>query len=58
VWCEPAVPEQLLPLDAEGFHFAGARLTVQVDKNGWQIDGLPAGFELVREPRPAVEGIE
>jgi glycogen debranching enzyme len=62
VWCDPAVPEQLLPLRAEGLHIGGARVSVQVDQSGWEISGLPEGLEVVRKPRPAVvltrEGIK
>jgi len=51
VWCEPAVPDRLLPLRVERLHLAGAKVTIEVDADRWRMDGLPGGVELIRAAR-------
>jgi glycogen debranching enzyme len=51
VWCEPAVPDELLPLSIQGVHVAGARVGVDVTESGWEMHGLPPGVELMERPR-------
>jgi glycogen debranching enzyme len=51
VWCEPAVPESLLPLRIDGLHLAGAKVTIDISKDGWRVDGLPEGIDLERSAR-------
>jgi glycogen debranching enzyme len=51
VWCDPAVPESLLPLTIQGVHLAGSRVDVEVTQQGWRMVGLPAGIELLEHPR-------
>ncbi len=51
VWCDPAVPPQLLPLSIDGVHLAGAKVRLEVDTHGWRLSGLPEGVELIRSAR-------
>ncbi len=51
VWCDPAVPAQLLPLRVTRVHLAGASVSLEVTRDGWRLDGLPEGIELLRSPR-------
>jgi glycogen debranching enzyme len=51
LWCEPAVPEELLPLRIDGVHLAGARVRIDVTRDGWDVLGLPEGIQLERAPR-------
>jgi glycogen debranching enzyme len=51
VWCEPAVPDEFLPLRVDRLSVAAARVSVTVRRDGWGIDGLPDGVRLVRAAR-------
>src|SRR5215467_6433001 len=51
LWCDPAIPARFLPLHIESLHVAGARVSVDVSRRGWRVDGLPPGLELIRRPR-------
>jgi glycogen debranching enzyme len=51
LWCAPAVPDRYLPLRIARLHLAGAALCLDVQRDKWTLTGLPAGVELVREPR-------
>ncbi len=51
VWCDPAVPAQLLPMSIAGVHLAGASVRLDIDAQGWRLSGLPEGMELIRSPR-------
>jgi glycogen debranching enzyme len=51
VWCAPAVPDRYLPLRIEQLRLAGAAVTIDVRRDGWSLDGLPDGIELIRSPR-------
>jgi len=54
VWCDPAVPDQLLPLRVYRLNVAGAPLSIEISAGGWQLHGLPTGLELLpaaRRPR-------
>jgi glycogen debranching enzyme len=51
VWCDPAVPDRLLPLAIQGVHLAGASVGVEVTDSGWEVEGLPPGVELMERPR-------
>lgn len=52
LWCYPAVPEQYLPLRIERLSLASTHLTVNVDSQGFALDGLPPSFQLLQQPRP------
>jgi glycogen debranching enzyme len=52
LWMAPAVPAAMLPLRVERLPVDGTEITLRVDEDGWDVDGLPAGLTLVREPRP------
>ena len=51
VWCAPQVPERLLPLRVEALHIGDHRVSVDVSRAGWRIDGLPPSMRLIRRPR-------
>jgi glycogen debranching enzyme len=51
VWCAPQVPERLLPLRVEALHIGEHRVSVDVSRAGWRIDGLPPSMRLIRRPR-------
>jgi glycogen debranching enzyme len=57
VWCAPVLPERLLPLRIENLRLAGAEVGLEVDTNGWRITGLPAGIDLVQEPRQPLTAV-
>ena len=54
VWCDPAVPESLLPLRIDGLHLAGAKVTIDISSDGWHVDGLPEGIDLERSARQPI----
>jgi glycogen debranching enzyme len=51
VWCAPQVPERLLPLRVEALHIGDHRVSVDVSRAGWRIDGLPPSMRLIRRAR-------
>jgi len=51
VWCAPQVPERLLPLRVEALHIGEHRVSVDVSRAGWRIDGLPPSMRLIRRAR-------
>jgi glycogen debranching enzyme len=56
VWCDPVVPEKLLPLRIERLHLEGATVAIDVDRDGWHLEGLPENLELragARQPLTA-----
>jgi glycogen debranching enzyme len=54
VWCAPRLPEGMERLTIEGIPLAGRRVTVRVEGDDWELDGLGEDIELVREPRPPI----
>jgi glycogen debranching enzyme len=52
VWCDPAVPEALLPLRVDKVQVAGRSVSVSVTGAGWEMSGLGEGLELIRRGRP------
>ncbi len=51
LWCDPAIPARFLPLRIESLHVAGARVSVDVNEDGWSLDGLGEILTLVRSGR-------
>src|SRR5215467_14993152 len=51
LWCDPAIPARFLPLRIESLHVAGARVSVDVNEDGWSLDGLGRILTLVRSGR-------
>jgi hypothetical protein len=45
------VPERLLPLRVEALHIGDYRVSVDVSRAGWRIEGLPPSMRLIRRPR-------
>jgi len=45
----PSVPERFLPLTVKHLRIGFAEITLRIDTEGWQIDGLPDHFTL-RDP--------
>jgi hypothetical protein len=52
VWMAPVVPDSMLPLLVDRLPLACGEVTLRVSADGWDVEGLPEGLELVREPRP------
>jgi glycogen debranching enzyme len=52
LWVAPAVPAAMLPLRVDRLPVNGSEITLRVDEHGWDVEGLPAELQLVREPRP------
>jgi glycogen debranching enzyme len=50
-WLSPMVPPAIGRLRVEGIPLAGARVDVTVADGEVTVDGLPAGIELISEPR-------
>ena len=51
VWVDPVLPEWIGRLRVDSIPLAGRRVTVDVDRAGIKIEGLPPDVELVGEPR-------
>ncbi len=51
LWCDPALPPAFLPLHIESMHVAGARVAIDVTRDGWSLDGLGEILTLVRSGR-------
>ena len=52
-WLAPLLPEGMKRLKVEGIPLAGSRVSVEVEGDDVQIEGLPTTLELVaRTPRP------
>jgi glycogen debranching enzyme len=54
VWCDPAVPTNLLPLRIDRLHVAGAKVSIEVTEDGWRVSGLPDGIALEPLARPPI----
>ena len=52
VWMAPVAPDSMLPLRVDRLPLAGDEVALQVTADGWDVEGLPEGLELVRRPRP------
>lgn len=50
VRCHPVVDERYLPLRVEGIHLAGSTVTCEVREDGWALEGVPEGIEIVAAP--------
>ncbi len=57
LWCDPALPAGFLPLRIESLHVAGARVAIDVQENGWNLDGLGEILTLVRSGRDPLTAI-
>ena len=58
VWCDPAVPEQFLPLRIDRIDLAGTKVSIDITDDGWHVEGLPEGMILeptARHPITATE---
>jgi glycogen debranching enzyme len=51
LWLAPALPPEITRLHVERVPLVGSRLTIDVHDGTVDIQGLPAGVELVNEPR-------
>jgi hypothetical protein len=52
VWMAPVAPDKMLPLRVDRLPLADDEVTLRVEGDGWDVDGLPESLELIREPRP------
>jgi len=51
VWVAPALPEGVPRLAIRGIPLGGARVEIEVEGDDLEVRGLPAGVELIRQPR-------
>jgi glycogen debranching enzyme len=51
VWVDPILPEWMGRLRIGNIPLAGQRITIDVDRSGTKIEGLPPDVEVVGEPR-------
>jgi glycogen debranching enzyme len=56
VWLHPALPDQIRRLHVGRIPLAGARVSVLVEGDDVEVDGLPADLELVDAPRHPLTG--
>ena len=52
VWMAPVAPDSMLPLRVDRLPLAAHEVALQVSADGFDVEGLPEGLELVRQPRP------
>ena len=50
-WVDPELPEWMGRLRIANIPLAGQRITIDVDRAGTKIEGLPPGIEVVGHPR-------
>ncbi len=51
VWLDPVLPPEIKHLRVERIPLGGNRVSIEVEGDNVSVEGLPAGVELVREPR-------
>jgi glycogen debranching enzyme len=51
LWIAPALPSAIRRLRVEGIPLKDSRTTVVVEDGSVEVTGLPAGIDLIREPR-------
>jgi glycogen debranching enzyme len=51
IWLAPVLPDRITHLKVAGIPMAGSRVTVEVDGDDVNVEGLPPEVELVSEPR-------
>jgi len=56
VWLHPSLPEQIDRLHVGRIPLAGARVSVTIEGDKVEVDGLPDGLELVDAPRHPLTG--
>jgi glycogen debranching enzyme len=55
VWFAPAWPKRYGPLKIHDLPLGGQRVTLVVDGDRAELEGLPDGVDVIRRPRPPVE---
>jgi glycogen debranching enzyme len=55
VWFAPAWPKRYGPLKIHDLPLGGKRVTLVVDGDRAELEGLPDGVDVIRRPRPPVE---
>ena len=56
-WLAPVLPEGMSRLRVEGIPLGGSRVTVTVDRDSVEVEGLPPELELVGSPRQPSTGV-
>jgi hypothetical protein len=55
VWFDPAWPTRFGRLRVHDLPLGGRRVTLVVDGDRAELEGLPEGVEVVRNPRPPLQ---
>ena len=58
VWMAPVAPDSMLPLRVERLPLGYQEVTLRVDADGCDVEGLPDGVELDRQPRPLLQALQ
>jgi glycogen debranching enzyme len=56
-WLAPSLPDGMQHLTVAGIPLAGSRVTVEVDGEDVEVQGLPPGLELIAAPRRPASGV-
>jgi hypothetical protein len=56
-WLAPLLPEGMHHLKVEGIPLAGSRVTVEVDGEDVNVEGIPPQIELITKPRDPASGV-
>jgi hypothetical protein len=51
VWLDPVLPPWIGRLRVDRIPLAGHRVTVEVDQDGYRVEGLPPELEVITSPR-------
>ncbi len=51
VWLDPVLPAPVKHLRVERIPLAGTRVSIEVERDTVSVEGMPAGVELIHEPR-------
>ena len=54
LWLAPVLPAGFAPLRIEGISLGDAKVSLTVSEQGTSLDGVPAGVQVLPEPKPPV----
>ncbi|SHF10894.1 amylo-alpha-1,6-glucosidase [Streptoalloteichus hindustanus] len=55
VWIDPVLPPRLTYLTVHQLRVAGGTVDIRIRRDGFEVTGLPEGFELVKAPSDLVD---